>query len=132
MIVSDNRTELSSNAILKWCVEHKVKWHDIAPGKPMQNGFVESFNGRMRDEFLNETLFRNLAHARDLIAAWVRNNNTERPHSALRYQTPAGFAQQLTTAIARPAARDECSARRAIAQPAHIGVNDQRTPVMTG
>ncbi len=50
MIVSDNGTELTSNAILKWCAEHKVEWHYIAPGKPMQNGFVESFNGRMRDE----------------------------------------------------------------------------------
>jgi putative transposase len=114
----DNGTELTSNAILKWCAEHKVEWHYIAPGKPMQNGFVESFNGRMRDEFLNETLFRNLAHARDLIAAWVTDYNTERPHSALGYQTPAGFALHLTTAIARPAARDESSARRAIAQPA--------------
>ena len=52
MIVSDNGTELTSNAILKWCAEHKIEWHYIAPGKPMQNGFVESFNGRMRDEFL--------------------------------------------------------------------------------
>lgn len=75
----------------------------------MQNGFVESFNGRMRDEFLNETMFRNLAHARDLIAAWVTDYNTERPHSALGYQPPAGFALHLTTAIARPAARDESS-----------------------
>lgn len=57
MIVSDNGTELTSNAILKWCAETKIEWHYIAPGKPMQNGFVESFNGRMRDEFLNETLF---------------------------------------------------------------------------
>mgnify|MGYP001097629981 CR=1 FL=1 len=64
-------TELTSNASLKWCAEHKVEWHYIAPGKPMQNGFVESSNGRMRDEFLNETLFRNLVHVRDLIAAWV-------------------------------------------------------------
>ena len=132
MIVSDNGTELTSNAILKWCAEHKVEWHYIAPGKPMQNGFVESFNGRMRDEFLNETMFRNLAHARDLIAAWVTDYNTERPHSALGYQTPAGFALHLTTAIARPAARDEGSASRAIAQPAPKGVNDRRAPVAAG
>ena len=76
-------TELTSNAILKWCAEAKVEWHSIAPGKPMQNGFVESFSGRMRDESLNETLFRNLAYARDLIAAWVTDYNTEPPHSAL-------------------------------------------------
>ncbi len=71
MIASDNRTELTSDAILKWCAEHKIEWHYIAPSKPMQNGFVESFNGRMQDVFLNETLFRNLADARDLIATWV-------------------------------------------------------------
>lgn len=114
------------------CAEAKVEWHHIAPGKPMQNGFVESFNGRMRDEFLNETLFRNRAHARDLIAAWVTDYNTARPHSALGYQTPAGFALHLTTTIARPAARDESSARRAIAQPAPIGLNDHRAPVVAG
>ena len=86
----------------------------------------------MRDEFLNETLFRSLAHARELIAAWVIDYNTARPHSALGYQTPAGFALHLTTAIARPAARDESSARRAIAQPAPRGVNDHRAPVVAG
>ncbi|MCG6110728.1 MAG: transposase, partial [Paracoccus sp.] len=79
-----------------------------------------------------ETLFRNLAHARDLIAAWVTDYNTERPHSALGYQTPAGFALHLTTAIAHPAARDEGSARRPIAQPAPTGVNDHRAPVAAG
>ena len=100
MIVSDNGTELTSNAILKRCTVHKVEWHCIAPGKPMQNGFVESFNGRTGDELLNETQFRKLAHARDLIAAWVTDYNTARPHSALGYQTPAGFALNLTTAIA--------------------------------
>jgi transposase InsO family protein len=55
MIVSDNGTELTSNAVLAWCGEIGVEWHYIAPGKPMQNGYVESFNGRMRDELLNET-----------------------------------------------------------------------------
>ena len=132
MIVSDNGTELTSNAILKWCGEHRIEWHYIAPGKPMQNGFVESFNGRMRDEFLNETAFRNLAHARDLIAARVDDYNTQRPHSALGYETPADYAQTLTTAIARPAARDESSARRAIAQPTPIGANSNRAPVAAG
>lgn len=81
---------------------------------------------------LPETLFRNLAHARDLIAAWVTDYNTERPHSALGYQTPAGFALHLTTAIARPAAHNESSARRAIAQPTPKGVNQQPAPVAAG
>lgn len=83
MIVSDNGTELTSNAILTFAAEHWIEWHYIAPGKPIQNGFVESFNGRMRDELLNETRFRNLAHARVVIAGWAADYNTERPHSAL-------------------------------------------------
>ena len=132
MIVSDNGTELTCNAVLAWCSEAAINWHYIAPGKPMQNGFVESFNGRMRDELLNEALFRNIAHARDLIAAWVTDYNTERPHSALGYQTPVGFAANLNPAIARPAARDESSARRAIAQPAPTGVNTNPAPVAVG
>ena len=98
----------------------------------MQNGFVESFNGRMRDELLNETMFRNLAHARIVIAACAADYNTERPHSALDYQTPADYARTLTTTIARPAARDESSARRAIAQPAPTGVNTNWAPVAAG
>ncbi len=132
MIVSDNGTELTSNAILTFAADRDIEWHYIAPGKPMQNGFVESFNGRMRDELLNETMFRNLAHARIVIAAWAADYNTERPHSALDYQAPADYARTLTAAIARPAARDESSARRAIAQPAPIGVNTNRAPVAAG
>lgn len=95
MIVSDNGTELTSNAVLAWCGQIGVEWHYIAPGKPMQNGYVESFNGRMRDELLNETLFLSLAHARVEIAAWVDDYNRERPHSSLGYATPAAFAAEL-------------------------------------
>lgn len=95
MIVSDNGTELTSNAVLAWVAEIGVEWRSIAPGKPMQNGYVESFNGRMRDELLNETLFMSLAHARVEIAALVEDYNRERPHSALGYATPAAFAAEL-------------------------------------
>jgi putative transposase len=63
-IISDNGTELTSNAILSWCADTRVDWHYIDPGKPMQNPFIESFNGRLRDEFLNETLFTSLMQAR--------------------------------------------------------------------
>lgn len=77
-------------------------------------------------------LFHNLAHTRDLIVAWVTDYNTERPHSALGSQTPAGLALHMTTAIARPAARDEGSARRAIPQPAPKSVNQQPAPVADG
>jgi putative transposase len=69
MIVSDNGTELTSNAILAWQEERQVEWHYIAPGKPMQNGFVESFIGRLRDECLNERLFTSYRHARDSLRA---------------------------------------------------------------
>ena len=68
-VVSDNGTELTSMAILAWSQEHGVGWHYIAPGKPQQNAFVESFNGRLRDELLNETLFTSLAQARRVLAA---------------------------------------------------------------
>jgi putative transposase len=61
MIVSNNGSEFTSNAILAWADQNRVEWHYIAPGKPMQNGFIESFNGRLRDEFLNETLFTSMA-----------------------------------------------------------------------
>jgi putative transposase len=132
MTVSDNGSELIWNAILKWCAEHKVEWHYIAPSKPMQNGFVESFNGRMRDEFLNETLFRSLAHARNPIATRVTDYNTARPHSALGYQLRAGFALHMTTAFARHAPRDEGSARRAIDQPTPKGVNQPPATVAAG
>ena len=83
MIVSDNGTELTSNAILAWQQDRGVEWHYIAPGKPMQNGFVESFNGRLRDECLNEHLFANLNEARQIIEEWRIDYNTNRPHSSL-------------------------------------------------
>jgi putative transposase len=96
MIVSDHGTEFTSNAILAWAKDAGVEWHYIEPGKPMQNGFCESFNGRMRDELLNETLFFGPAHARSLIAEWVTDYNEVRPHSSLGYRTPAAFAAGLT------------------------------------
>ncbi len=83
MIVSDNGTELTSNAILGWSDQTQVSWHYIAPGKPTQNAFVESFNGRLRDEFLNETLFTSLMQARLALEDWRRDYNTVRPHSRL-------------------------------------------------
>ena len=96
MIVSDNGTEFTSNAILAWTKEHQVEWHYIAPGRPMQNGYIESFNGRMRDELLNESLFVDLDQARQLIGAWAADYNTARPHSSLGYKTPVAYAGTLT------------------------------------
>lgn len=94
MIVSDNGTELTSNAMLRWQQERQVEWHYIAPGKPMQNGLVESFNGRLRDKCLNEHLFANLRHARHLIATWRDDYNNHRPHSSLDGLTPREYYQR--------------------------------------
>jgi putative transposase len=91
LCVSDNGTELTSNAILTWCQDSKVDWHYIAPGKPQQNAFAESFIGRLRDECLNETLFTSLRQARVVLAAWQRDYNEVRPHSAHGGQTPASI-----------------------------------------
>jgi putative transposase len=92
MIVSDNGSELTSNAILAWADQARVEWHYIAPGKPMQNAFIESFNGRLRDELLNETLFTSLAQARVALGCWMVDYNGFRPHSQLGWRTPSEFA----------------------------------------
>lgn len=131
MIVSDNGTELTSHAIFAWAKDQRINWHYIAPGKPMQNGYVESFNGKMRDELLNETLFFSLDHARKAIAAWVDDYNTARPHSALAYQTPAQFAAKLN-ATGLHAALADGSAFRPVAQPAQPGLQTPETLIATG
>ncbi len=92
MIVSDNGSELTSNAILAWADQSRVTWHYIASGKPMQNAFIESFNGRLRDELLNETLFTSLAQARVALGCWRTDYNGSRPHSRLGWKTPSEFA----------------------------------------
>jgi transposase InsO family protein len=101
MIVSDHGTEFTSNAMLAWAQSNQVIWHFIAPGKPMQNGFCESFNGRMRDELLNESLFFGLDHARSRISAWADDYNHQRPHSSLGYVPPAVYAANLTATCDR-------------------------------
>ena len=93
-LVSDNGTELTSNAMLKWQEDRKVGWHYIAPGKTMQNGLVESFNGRMREECLNEHQFPFLRHACRLIAAWPIYYNHHRPHPSL-WSSPLKVVHQL-------------------------------------
>ncbi len=131
-IVSDNGTELTSNAILGWSDDTGVGWHYIAPGKPQQNGFIESFNGRLRDELLNETLFRSLPHARAVLEAWRRDYNEERPHSKLGWMTPRAYASAIRGETGRHAAQPDGSARRPLATHDHEGSDQPRTLVMPG
>ena len=132
MIVSDNGTELTSNAVLEWCGEAKIEWHYTTPGKPTQNAFVESFNGRMRDELLNETLFTSLSHAREKIAAWIDDYNTDRPHSSLGYATPAAFAADLKKQGAASLRIAGGYATQPLASPAHMGNNNAEALIKTG
>jgi putative transposase len=128
-LVSDNGTELTSTAILKWSQETGTDWHYIAPGKPTQNAFIESFNGRLRDELLNEVLFTSLAHARAELAAWLTDYNTQRPHSQIGWLTPAEFAVASTRSMQRPsgAALVEGSAPMAVAPTAQMGSTQGET-----
>jgi putative transposase len=89
----DNGSELTSRHFLTWGIDHRIELNHIEPGKPVQNAFIESFNGRLRDECLNTSWFRNLWEARRRIAAWRTEYNHERPHSSLDYRTPHEFAQ---------------------------------------
>jgi len=134
MIVSDNGTELTSMAILKWSQDNRIEWHYIDLGKPQQNAFVESFNGRLRDELLNETLFTTLAHARAMLAAWKHDYNTSRPHSGLGWLTPSEFANHSALCKQWPsgAAQPEGSAPMAIAPTAQTGSNGDQTLLITG
>ena len=128
-IVSDNGTEFTSNALLRWADDHKVAWHYIAPGKPAQNAFAESFIGRLRDELLNETLFRSLAHSRAVLDAWRTDYNTSRPHSRLGWLSPASYAAERRSAALRSI---DGSAPRTAAITAQPGITDGQTPIAAG
>ena len=130
-IGSDNGTELTSNAILAWTAETGVDWHYIAPGKPVQNAFIESFNGRLRDEFLNETLFTSLAQARAALEEWRRDYNTVRPHSRIGWLTPAAYTEQFLMQRGQGAALTTGSAPWPLATDQTEEFNRQ-TPVAAG
>jgi transposase InsO family protein len=95
VIRSDNGPEFTGRAMLTWAHRHGIALRLIEPGKPNQNAYVESFNGRFRDECLNEHWFMSLAHARAVIETWRREYNEERPKESLGGLTPAQFAKQL-------------------------------------
>ena len=93
----DNGPENVAGAMLQWSVDHDVLLHLIDPGKPAQNAWIESFNARVRDEFLNVQAFWTLSDIRDAADAWLDDYNEVRPHSSLNYLTPKEFAEALTT-----------------------------------
>ena len=121
-------------AILEWSQETQIGWHYIAPGKPTQNAFIESFNGRLRDELLNETLFVSLAHAREALAIWKDDYNTVRPHSAIGNVPPAVYAKLSDPAKQRDGSLELPwgSAPHPVASPSQCGSNDVRALLPTG
>jgi len=117
IIVSDNGTELTSKAVLQWAAERRIEWHYITPGRPSENGFTESLNGKIRDECLNEHWFDSLREVKEIIESWRQDYNNVRPHSSLNYETPAAYA----------AAQGAVSARLVtVAAPAPCGMQNPR------
>jgi putative transposase len=111
VIVIDNGTEFTSQVVDQWAYENQVQLHFITPGRPMENGYMESFNGKFRDECLNENWFLDLADAQEKIETWRCDYNQVRPHSALGYLTPAEFAHRsaASSGCARMAAPFEAA-----------------------
>jgi putative transposase len=95
LVVVDNGPEFAGQVMDAWAYQQGIRLHFIDPGKPIQNAYIESFNGKFRDECLNQHWFVDLEDARQIIAAWRDDYNQHRPHSALGQLTPAAFAQQL-------------------------------------
>ena len=119
---SDNGPEFTSGRMLSWAEDWKVGLVHIQPGRPMQNGHVESFHGRLRDECLNASWFRTLNDVRCTLAAWREEYNCERPHSSLDYRTPYEFKLAL----------EEIRAMARISSPTTTSNTTQKTPVMNG
>jgi putative transposase len=100
-ITVDNGSEFTGRALEVWAIQHGVQLCFIRPGRPVENGFIESFNGRLRDECLNVEWFSSLRDARDNLARWRNHYNQQRPHSALADRTPASFASNYAAAAER-------------------------------
>ena len=111
-IQSDNGPEFTSRAYLAWALERRIELLHIRPGKPIENAYIESFNGRLREECLNVSWFRNLFDARRQIAAWRKHYNQLRPHSSLGYRTPEEFAAPEDNPVAGPAGAHYFGERR--------------------
>jgi putative transposase len=94
-ITVDNGTEFFSKAMDAWCHARNVRLDFIRPGRPTENGYIESFNGKLRDECLNAELFSDLLDARQKLEAWRRDYNENRPHSSIRNLTPVEYANSV-------------------------------------
>ena len=130
----DNGPEFVSEVLKGWAAEQQVELDFTTPGKPTENGHIESFNGKFRDECLSLEWFRSRAEAKVVIETWRRHFNEVRPHSSLSYQTPAAFAARLkeqdaafVPATGRIAAVCGASALRPVAQPSRKGQNQETT-----
>ena len=118
-IIVDNGAEFTSKVLDQWAYENHVRLHFITPGRPMENGYIESFHGKFRDECLNEHWFLTLDDARETIESWRLDDNQVRPHSALAYRTPEEFARAMKMCKANnashiftaPAAAETCLCR---------------------
>lgn len=132
MIVSDNGTEFTSNAILGFADRTKIDWHYIAPGKPIQNAFIESFNGRLRDELLNETLFPSLPHIRASLTSWRADYNLNRPHSGIGWLTPNEYAETFNPRRDLTLRSMASSAPAPLAHPGQIGQTNRPSLLHAG
>ncbi len=132
MIVSDNGTELISNAVLDWCEKVQAQGHYPTAGKPTENGFVESFNGGMRGKLLNETLFIGLDHAREKVVAWIYDYNNQRLQSSLGYATRVAFAAEHGKQGAASLRIAGGYATQPLASHAKLRKNDVRTLIANG
>ena len=129
---SDNGTEFTSNAILAFADRMRIDWHYIAPGKPIQNAFIESFNGRLRDELLNETLFPSLPYIRASLTAWRADYNLNRPHSGLGWLTPNEYADTFNPRRDLTLRSPTSSAPAPAAQPGQIGQKNRPSLLQAG
>lgn len=98
-LTMDNGPEFTGVALDKWAYKNEIKLQHIEPGKPIQNAYIESFNGKLRDECLNENWFMNLSHAREIIADWRKDYNEVRPHSSLNNLTPIEFVGKVANPL---------------------------------
>lgn len=97
---TDNGSEFCSKAFVRWCADKRIEVRYISPGKPVMNPFIESFNGRLRDECLNQSVFLDVVQASEEILAWREDYNEQRPHSSLGGKTPSEIMKQLGAKVA--------------------------------